>query len=297
MYSVAWSPDGKSLATAGFDYTVRLWDVGTRKEIKKLDGHTKLVLAVAISPDGKRVLSGSQDKTAKIWEWPVFSPTKTFAGHPGAVQALAVKPDGKLVAAAAGRSVKIWDLATGQTIKEVQGHDGDVQSVAWRGDGGGLATGDKAHGIRLWKADLNHEATIESPGEGVLALAYLPNNQQLASAGSDGLGRLWQLPAIAPRTIDPKGAVDVFAISRDGTKLATAGGDKVIRLWNTADGKSIKEIADRRAGGRRCIPARRVKTGGGARDKKRADLPDGGWQGGEEDRRAARGDFRDRLPR
>ena len=70
----------------------------------------------------------------------------------------------------------------------------------------------------------------------------LPSNQQIVSAGSDGLGRLWQLPVNAPRMIDAKALVNVFALSRDGSKLATAGGDKVVRLWNPADGKSIKEI-------------------------------------------------------
>ena len=133
VYSVAWRPDGKSLATAGFDNTIRLWDAATRKQIKKLEGHTKLVLAVAISPDGKLILSGSQDNTAKIWDWPVFSPTRTFAGSPGPVQALAVKPDGKQAAVAAGKAIKVWDLASGQPIKELQGHAGDVQlfGMAW----------------------------------------------------------------------------------------------------------------------------------------------------------------------
>ena len=237
VYAIAWSPDGKMLATAGFDNTVRLWDAATRKEIKKYEGHTKLVLAVAISPDGKHILSGSQDNTAKIWDVPTSGPAKTFAGHPAALQALAIKPDGKQFAAAAGKSVKIWDLTTGASVKDLEGHAGDVACACWRGDGGQLATGDKAHTIRLWKGDFTPEATIETPADGVLGLAYLPGNQQLVSAGSDGLARLWQLPVAAPRRFDTKGPVTAFALGRDGTKLATAGADKVVRIWNPADGK------------------------------------------------------------
>ncbi len=242
VYAIAWSPDGKTLATAGFDNTVRLWDAATRKEIKKYEGHTKLVLAVAVAPDGKHILSGSQDNTAKIWDYPTSGPVKTFAGHPAGLEALAVKPDGKQFAAAAGKSVKVWDLATGAAVKDLEGHAGEVASASWRGDGGQLATGDKAHSIRLWKGDLTPEAAIETPADCVLALAHLPNNQQLLSAGSDGLARLWQLPVAAPRRFEIKGPVAAFALSRDGTKLATAGADKVVRVWNPADGKLIREI-------------------------------------------------------
>ena len=228
------------LATAGFDNTVRLWDAATRKEIKKFEGHTKLVLAVAIAPDGKHVLSGSQDNTAKIWDVPTSGPVKTFAGLPAALEALAIKPDGKQFAAAAGKSVKIWDLASGASVKDLAGHAGDVASASWRGDGGQLATGDKARTIRLWKGDFTPEAAIETPADAVLGLAYLPSNQQLVSAGSDGLARLWQLPVVAPRRFETKGPVTAFALSRDGTKLATGGADKVVRIWNPADGKLVR---------------------------------------------------------
>ncbi len=114
VYAIAWSPDGKTLATAGFDNTVRLWDAATRKEIKKYEGHSKLVLAVAIAPDGKHILSGSQDNTAKIWDCPDLGPGQDVrrSCRPRS-QALAVKPDGKQFAAASGKSIKVWDLATG----------------------------------------------------------------------------------------------------------------------------------------------------------------------------------------
>src|SRR5918998_541397 len=117
VYAVAWSPDGKTLITGGFDNTVRLWDAATRKEIKKFEGHANLVLAVAPSPDGKQILSGSLDKSAKIWT--VASPgmLKDLADHPAGVHGLAVRPDGKQAAAATGKTVRIWDLAAGSPVK------------------------------------------------------------------------------------------------------------------------------------------------------------------------------------
>src|SRR5262245_51958854 len=116
VYAVAYSPDGKSLITGGFDNTVRLWDTATRKEIKKFEGHANLVLAVAPSPDGKQVLSGSLDKTAKLWDYPKPGPAKDLTANPGAVHALVLKPDGKQAAAASGNAVKVWDLDAGAAV-------------------------------------------------------------------------------------------------------------------------------------------------------------------------------------
>ena len=92
VYSVAWTPDGKSLVTGGFDQTVRLWDVASKKEIKRYDGHNGLVLSVAVDKDGKRILSGGLDKTAKVWEIPPSGPSKTLAeDHPAAIRAIALE--------------------------------------------------------------------------------------------------------------------------------------------------------------------------------------------------------------
>ena len=91
VYAVAWSRDGQTIATAGFDGTVRLWNAASRKQIKRLEGHTKLVLAVAFSPDGTRVVSGSLDKTARIWSTPSSGASRKLAG-PGSNPVACGKP-------------------------------------------------------------------------------------------------------------------------------------------------------------------------------------------------------------
>src|SRR5262245_16060286 len=131
VYSVAFSPDGKQLITGGFDNTVRVWDLATKKELKRFDGHTSFVLSVAPSPDGKRILSGSLDKTAKIWDIPSEAPSKVIEGVPAGIHALTNSPDGKLAAVATGPLVKILDVAAANSVRDLTGHAAEVESLAW----------------------------------------------------------------------------------------------------------------------------------------------------------------------
>ena len=234
VYAVAWSPDGKTIATAGFDNTVRLWEAASRKEIKSFEGHTKIVLAVAFSPDGRQLASASLDNTAKVWDLPGGGPARTLTGQASAVAALAVKPDGKEAAVAAGKSVRVWDLAKSAPIKELEGFASEVASVAWRQDGAQIAAGDRSHAIRLWKGDFTSDGVIETPADAVLGLAYVPGKPLLISAGSDGVARLWRLPVAEPMHMDPKGAIGVFAVSHEGNRAGSAGTDKVVRVWTLA---------------------------------------------------------------
>src|ERR1700751_4166783 len=94
LASVAYSPDGKFIATGSYDRTAKVWDAASGKEIVTLTGHTAAVEAVAFSPDGKTLATGSYDATVKLWDWAAAKEVATFRGHTNMIRSLALSPDG-----------------------------------------------------------------------------------------------------------------------------------------------------------------------------------------------------------
>jgi hypothetical protein len=150
---VAFSPDGRLLASGSADQTVKLWDSASGKELFSLQGHTKGVTSVAFSPDGTRLASASDDKTVRVWDsatgWELF-PLK---GHASAVAGVAFSPDGRRLASG-GWTAKIWDSATGKELLSLNSKTASYASVAFSPDGQRLASGNRDGSINLWETTI-----------------------------------------------------------------------------------------------------------------------------------------------
>ncbi|TQM81337.1 WD40 repeat protein [Saccharothrix saharensis] len=259
VYLTSFSPDGRFLATASFDQTVRLWDLRDRDDPEPLGsplpGHRSWVTSAVFSPDGRTLATAGNDATVRLWD--VSDPERPRSlGEPlnggnGTVYLLAFTPDSRTLATAnEDMTARLWDVtdpAAPQRLGEPLGrHTGQVRAVAFNRDGTLLATaGDDGTAVLFDVRDPQRPVPVGEPITGfdntVHSVAFSPDNRLLAAGSEDHTVQLFDVtdPA-APRLVgrpltDHTEGVWSVAFSPDGRVLASAGGDGTTRLWNVTD--------------------------------------------------------------
>ncbi len=261
VYSIAFSPDGKTLASGSLDHTIILWDmatmlntsVSTRPIIgQSLTGHTDYVSSVAFSPDGKTLASGSADNAIILWDVSTGrSIGHPLMGHTDYVSSVAFSPDGKTLASgSADNTIILWDVSTGRPIGQpLTGHIDSkysvaLYSVAFSPDNKTLASGSWDNTIILW--DIATHQPIGQPLTGhtnsVLSVAFSPDGKTLASGSQDNTIILWDVATRQPigqPLMGHTSVVSSVAFSPDGKTLASGSGDNTIILWDVATNQVI----------------------------------------------------------
>jgi len=256
VWSVAFSPDGKTLASGTDDNTIVLWGVSTGLNAgvvtytpigQPLTGHTYPVSSVAFSPDGKTLASGSYDTTIILWDVSTGKPIgQPLTGHTNSISSVAFSPDGKTLASgSADDTIILWDVSTGKPIGQpLTGHTSDINSVAFNPDGKMLASGSDDNTIILW--DVSSGAPIGQPFTGhtdvIYTVAFSPDGKTLASGSEDATIILWDVSTGKPIGQPLTGHTDVVysvAFNPDGKTLVSGSDDTTIILWDVSLGKPI----------------------------------------------------------
>jgi WD40 repeat protein len=241
VQKVRFSPDGKTIATASFDNTAKLWSADG-KELATLSGHTQPVVDVSFSPDGQTIATASQDGTAKLWNRQ-GKLLRTLEKHPDVtIWSVSFSPDGQTIATAgADKTVKLWNL-NGNLLKTWQAHDREVYSITFSRDGK-IATASDDNTVKLWDSQGKFIDTFNGHTQPVFNVSFSPDGKTLASASTDNTAILWDLKTKKKVTLQGHSYfVRDIKFSPDGQTIATASWDKTVKLWRSRDGLPLETL-------------------------------------------------------
>jgi WD40 repeat protein len=254
---VAFSSDGRRLASGSWDQTVKFWDVPTGEELNTVGRKIKEVQALAFSRDGRWLAAENSKDIVTLWDATTGREIRTFAsdralGVLGSnwVYSIAFSPDGRWLASGVDdKTVRLWDVTTGRALRDLTSLRRSVIYAAFSPDGRWLASGNDDKSIRIWDVATGQEIRrLSGHKKPIYAVAFSPNGYWLASASADKSIKLWDIATGREvRTLTGHGnLVTSLAFSPDGRWLASGSWDKTVKIWDVETGNEVQTLANAR---------------------------------------------------
>jgi WD40 repeat protein len=253
VLAAAFSPDGKRIATASGDRTVKLWDADTGHELLTLKGHKDVVQGVAFSPDGQRVATGSFDGTVRVWDAQSGRLLHIHWGHTNCIPRVAFSPDGRSLVAGSGwgRAI-VWDAGSGRDRFVLMGPPGFLQDVAFSPDGRQIMTAHAGTTPVLWDATTGQRLHgLSGDKGGTASVAFSPDGRWIVTGRFDGTTKVWEtrtgkllrvLEETGKSNQGHTGAVYGVAFFPDGRRIVTASADRTLKIWDAGTGRLLRTL-------------------------------------------------------
>ena len=243
---IVFSPDGKTLASASGDRTIRLWDVATGTRQHTLSGHESWIPSIAFSHNGLALASADSDGKIRLWDVTTGQYRVTLEGHSSSVRSVAFSPDGKTLASASSdRTIRLWNATTGQYRVTLEGHSETINSVVFSPDGKTLVSGSSDRTIRLWNATTGfHKQTLTGHTQSIYDISFIRDGKTLVSKSDDDTIRLWDTATGQHKETFSASNLRNVSINSDGTMLAGISSNSRISLLDIATETEVVSLME-----------------------------------------------------
>ncbi|HKQ08474.1 MAG TPA: TIR domain-containing protein [Blastocatellia bacterium] len=253
IYAMAFSPDGKTLASGSADQTIKIWDLNTGHELATLRAE-EWVRSITFSPDGKVLASGGMTGTVSLWDVRSHRELVQLKGHSGIVRVVEFSADGKLLASGCDdATIKLWDVQNRQELRTLKSHIETINSIVFSPDRNIVASASGDGCVKLWEIKTIEESTMLKDHKGQMwHVAFSPDGQMVAGGTEDGSVVLWDVKeghevATFSGHDNP---INVVAFSPDSKILASGDRGNVyhsskqgrIKLWNVQSGREFSTL-------------------------------------------------------